>query len=231
MKNWIIVMLLMAVGFNANASDFEIEVGEFSEIKAMGKYKVTLKQGDANKVEVFNGDEEDLADDRIVAEVDDDELVLRLKGDTYGERDLEIVVTYVNINKLTSKLGCHVVVESPLKGEEVKLISESGGKIKAEIRSDKVIAEISAGGSIHLDGETGEAEYKISMGGTIGAVSLAAVSVKATVTAGGEIICSVEEDLSVKITSGGNVSYMGEPEGFEQNITLGGKITKLKNQE
>ena len=230
MKNWLIVTLLVITSFGVKAGNFDVEIDHFTGVLAMGNFKVTLKKGDVDKVEVINNDE-DIIDEKIVCEVEKDVLKLRLKGDTYKERDIEIIVTYTDLSQITSKLGCRLTVEGEMGVDEIEFNSESGGKIKATVASKKVKASISAGGSIRLSGEVDEVEYKISAGGTIGAVSLKANEVKAQVTAGGEIICSVKSVLAIKITSGGNVAYIGDPEGYEQNITLGGKITKMKNPE
>jgi hypothetical protein len=226
MKNWIIIALLLPLSFGAKAGTFELELEDFTSIRAAGNYKVILKKGDVNKAEIVN-DDEDVDDDNILLEVVRDELRVRLKADTYKERDIEIVITYKTLNLITAKKGCRVTFDQTIEKNRMEFEAESGGKIKAEVKTKKVIASISAGGSIHLNGTTDEAEYNVSAGGTIGAVSLAADKVIATVKAGGEIICSVENDLSIKITSGGNVSYFGEPGAYEQNITLGGKIKKM----
>lgn len=229
MKNWLILTVLTLIGTSALAGKFTKEVDEFTAFRAAGNFKVVLKAGTENKVAVNNRDEDDLEDDRIIIEEKEGELIVRIKSDTYSERDMEMVVTYTKLEKVTAKLGAEISVKTPLTGEFFKFDSESGGKIKATVQAKSVKAEISTGGSIHLDGKVDEAKFKINMGGTIGAVSLVATKVKATVTAGGEIICNATDDLSIKITSGGNVSYVGEPEAYEQNITLGGKISKIKD--
>ncbi|NOQ74453.1 MAG: hypothetical protein GQ574_20755 [Crocinitomix sp.] len=226
MKNWIIIALLFTVSFGAKAGTFEKDLETFTSIRAAGNYKVILKKGDVNKAEIAN-DDEDVDDDEILLDVVRDELRVRLKADIFKERDIEIVITYKELNLITAKKGCRVVFDTAIEKDKMEFVAESGGKIKAEVKTKKVIASISAGGSIHLKGTTAEAAYNVSAGGTIGAVSLDADKVVATVKAGGEIICTVVNDLNIKITSGGNVSYYGDPGAFEQKITLGGKIIKM----
>jgi len=229
MKNWIILVVLFLVGPMAMAGNFEVEVEPFNHVRILGNYRVVLQKGDSVKVEVNNNDE-DVDDDKIICEVDDDqELTIRIKADTYKEREIEIIITYTDLEVIQGKFGCRIEMKNPIEQDEIRIAMESGSKIRATVDLKKLNAEISAGGSIHVDGKVLNAAYKVSAGGTIGAASLIATSVAATVRAGGEVICYAEEDLAIKITSGGNVSYLGEPEGFEQNITLGGKITKLKN--
>ncbi|MFT5823425.1 MAG: hypothetical protein ACI8ZM_004686 [Crocinitomix sp.] len=230
MKNWIIIVLLLTLSFGAKAGTFEKDLETFTSIRAAGNYKVILKKGDVNKAEIVN-DDEAVDDDEILLDVVRDELRIRLKADIFKEREIEIIITYKELNLITAKKGCRVVFDTPIEKDKMEFVSESGGKIKAEVKTKKVLASISAGGSIHLKGTTDKAEYNVSAGGTIGAVSLDADKVEATVRAGGEIICTVGNDLLIKITSGGNVSYYGEPKAYEQNITLGGKITKMNKTQ
>ena len=230
MKNWIIIALLLPISFGAKAGTFEKELDDFTSIRAAGNYKIILKKGDVNKAEIVNNDEE-VDDDEILLDVLREELRIRLKADIFKERKIEIVITYKELDLITAKKGCRIVFDKAIVQDKMEFVSESGGKIKAEVKTKKVIASISAGGSIHLKGTTAEAEYNVSAGGTIGTVSLEAEKVVATVRAGGDIICTVVNDLHIKITSGGNVSYYGEPVIFEENITLGGKVIKMNKTQ
>ena len=229
MKNWIIGFVLVGMSITASAGDFVANVGYFNEIRVLGNYKVFLQKGDVQKVEVKNNAPE-IIDEKISCEVKDSTLTVRIKGDTYKERAIEVYITYTSLNWLTAKNGCIAEVMTTMTQDKVNFNVESGGKIKAKIDCKQVEAEIDAGGSIHLEGIVDDAMYKVSAGGTIGVVSLDARKVVAQITAGGGIILRVKEDLSIKILSGGNVSYIGKPEAYEQSITLGGKISKLKDQ-
>ncbi|MGB1104119.1 MAG: head GIN domain-containing protein [Crocinitomicaceae bacterium] len=222
-------LLVMFVSFASMAQEtFEIPVdGEFTSVELQGNYEVSLKKGDEQRIEVLNTDE-NIEDDRIVAEVKGEELIVRIKMDNYRERDIDIVITYVNLENVTAKYGCIVRIPQTITADKCNLEVESGGKIKATVSGKKLEAVIKTGGSIHIDGKVDEATYKISAGGTIGAANMDAKEVVANVNMGGEIICKVDEIFKVKVVSGGTVSYIGDPETFEQKVTLGGTITRIK---
>ncbi|MDA7803845.1 DUF2807 domain-containing protein [Crocinitomix sp.] len=230
MKHFILVTFLFLINYTAKAGDFEVEVSIFHSIEILGNFKVTAQKGEVEKVEIKNL-EDDLADEKIICKVKNQVLTVRIKGDLYTEKNIEILITYTNIHYILAKYGCRLEVKGQMEADELEFQTESGGKIKADIKVDKVKATIGTGGSIRLLGTANEATYKISAGGTIGAISLMANKVTAKITAGGEVICSVKNDLSINITSGGTVSYMGEPKAFEQKITLGGTITKMASPE
>ena len=228
-KGILLIGMLLSAGWMMAQEPFELPLdGEFNRVTLMGNYEVTLKKGDEAKVEVINSDD-DLDDDRIIAEVKGKELKLRIKMDSYKERDLEIIITYVELQEVTAKYYCVARVEDPLDAKQVELNVESGGKIDATVKDVKRLeVSIATGGSVHVDGNADVAEYKINAGGTIGAASLNATEVIANVSMGGDIICKVDQIFKVKILSGGEVSYIGDPETFEQKVTLGGTITRIK---
>lgn len=230
MKNWIIGLVVLGLSFSANAGDFSPSVSPFNQIRVIGNYKVFVTQGETQKIEVKNNAPQ-IIDEKIICEVKDSILTVRIKGDTYKERAIEVYITYTSLSSITSKNGCILEVMNNMNQDMINFDSESGGKIKAKVECKKVTASINTGGSIHLEGIADEAEYKVSAGGTIGVVSLIAQKVIAQITAGGEIILTVEDELSIKIISGGNVSYIGNPEAYEESITLGGKISKLKSPQ
>ena len=222
----LVIVLLSFAGLAQETFELKVD-GDFTKVDLQGNFEVTLKKGDQQRIEVWNTDE-NIEDDRILAELKDDVLTVRIKMDNYRERDIDIVITYVYLQDVTAKYGCVVRIPKPIIADECKLKVESGGKIKATVQGKKLEAIIATGGSIHIDGQVEEATYKISAGGTIGAASMDAKEVIANVNMGGEIICKVDEVFKVKVVSGGTVSYIGDPETFEQKVTLGGTITRIK---
>lgn len=230
MKKYIAAFVLVILsGLTTFAGTINPEVTYFNQVRFLGNYKVLLQKGTTQKVEIKNNDAS-LLDEKIVCEVEDSVMTIRIKGDTYKAKMMEVVVTYTDLNEISAKFGCEITTNDVFTND-ITFNSESGGKIKAAVDCANVTATINASGSIHLNGTTKNAVYKVGAGGTIGAINLAATKVFAQVSAGGEIICAVIDDLSIKITSGGNVSYYGNPEAYEQNIALGGKITKMKKPE
>lgn len=230
MKKYILVTILFILNYTANAGVISVEVTPFHTVEMLGNIKVTLVKGEEEKVEIRNN-QEDLEDDKIICEVKNKVLKFRIKADLYQEKKVEVFITYVDIHTIIAKYGCRLEVKGIIETEELECKTESGGKIKAQVKVDLVKASIGTGGSIHLSGSAKEAEYTVSAGGTIGAVSVKATKVTAKITAGGEIICSVQNDFAVNIKGGGTVSYFGEPQAFEQKITLGGTITKMASPQ
>ena len=209
------------------AGHFDVKVDHFTTVNALGNFTVTLIKSDVEKVSVLNDDEE-LKDEKILVEVDGSELKIKIKNDAYKERELEVIVYYKSLTEIHSKRGIRLTVKETLEADQITLNSYSGGKIKAKVMCETLKCSISKGGSIRVEGQSSIAEYKISAGGTIASVNNKADKILAKVSMGGEVICSANGKLDVEISSGGTVSYKGDPTEYSEKITLGGKVEKLK---
>ncbi|WP_027419256.1 head GIN domain-containing protein [Crocinitomix catalasitica] len=227
MKNIFFTLLTLCITFGATAGSFEREVSAFNSVLISGNYKVKLVASDKEYVKI-NNKEDDLADEKIVTEVEGSELIIKIKGDNYKSRNLEITVYYNQLWSVTVKRGAEVFAKGVLTGDIISATCESGGRLDMKVECTSLKVNINAGGSIGIDGQTTSADYRIAAGGTIGAIDVNADNVLAEVKAGGEIICSVNKKLNVKIITGGSVNYRGNPEEIVEDIKLGGKITKLK---
>ena len=227
MKNLLFLVLTSFISTFTIAGSFEREVSTFNSVLISGNYKVKFIASDKQSVKV-NNKESDLTDDKIITVVEGSKLIIKIKQDNYKSRDIEIIVYYTQLWSITIKRGAEAVVKDVLKGDIITAICESGGRLDLKVQCTTLKASVNAGGSIGIDGNAMAAEYRVSAGGAIGAIDVSADNVLADVRAGGEVICSVNKKLNVKVLTGGSVSYRGNPEEIDQDIKLGGKISKLK---
>lgn len=227
-KTAVLLLISFFFTFSAKAGEFEISLENFRLVKVVGKFKVNLVQSTEDKIKITN--HSDLSDNRIITEINGNELLVKIKRDVYKGRNIEVTIFYKHIIGVTASKGAIIESSDTLGGDFVRLDAEFGGKIKIPIACETLDATITTGGSIHISGKCDLALYEVSAGGTIGAISVEATKVEAKIRAGGEIICKVIDELKIKIVSGGTVSYMGDPKGLEQDVTLGGNIAKLKSE-
>lgn len=231
MKSVFGVCLALMVSFGVYGSDITKEVESFSKVSFTGDFKVHLKEGNKEEVQILNRDEE-LKDENIIVTVKDGLLKVYVKADLYlDEYDLDIYVTYKNITDIKAKMDCHIEVESTLGGDFVKLSGETSGKIKANIKATEIEVIAGSGCSIDIEGSADRAVLKSNLGGTVAAVDLKVKDVEASVKAGGDVICYATEKLAIDIASGGTVTYKGSPDEYEESIFLGGKIKKMGDKK
>lgn len=226
MKNWLIVCVFLVAGFNAAASEFELEISSFKEVEIIGNFKVNLIPGNSNKIKVIN--RSDYEDDRVLANVAGNTLELKLYRDSYAERDIEITIYYSELRRILVKRGCKVRVDGVLSAEHLELTVESGSEITANVNCDDLDAHIQAGGYLHLQGKCKVANYSVNAGGSIKAINLHTTESVATVKAGGRIYCHATEKLTAEVTAGGSIDYAGDPKQLDKTVSLGGSVRKVE---
>jgi len=225
-KNLLFAALFVSFLPTANAGEFDKTVDPFTSVVATGNFAVTMTESTEEKVHVINKDTE-ITDDRILVTVTGGTLDLRIKNDVVRDKPIEIIVYYKKLFQIESKKDCKLTVTSPIKGDLFTFICTTGGKIKADVTLTTLKVNISNGGTVNLSGTATTAEYVIGTGGTIAAINVKTETTSAKISLLGDINCNVSKKLTVKITSGGTVTYRGNPATFEEKITLGGTVTKL----
>ena len=227
MKNitFLILLLLTSVS-KVYADTIEKKVDPFTAIDVTGNYLISMIQGEEEKVVVINNDI-DVDSEKILIENSGGTLSIKIKGDNFKKKDMQVTIYYKNVYTIDAKRGTEVTLETPLKGEVLTFTCSTGGQVKGAIEATTAKLKISSDGLMVLSGNAKILEMDISAGGIIQAIDVAAESTTANIKAGGTIKCTAGKKLSIKI-AGGQLTYYGDPEILEESTSLGGTITKMK---
>lgn len=204
------------------------ELNKFDQLTVTGNFQVEIEQSDRNEVEIMvHSDEVDL--DKLSFTYKNNMLTIKYQGSFVSDVSLQLVIYYSSpILLIDARRGVQIRMKNA--GEYDKAVSynaDSGSKIKIDnITAPIIEAKLSKGGSIRISGSTPIFNSSVKAGGTIGAKDLKADEVNAQVLAGGDIFCAPIKTLDAKITSGGTISYKGDPKVVEK-VSLGGTIKKL----
>jgi hypothetical protein len=228
MKKLLLLSITAMTAVIAQAGQFEKKVDPFTSVVVTGNYTVTLIESTEEKVIVYNEDSL-VTDEKILVTNDGSALDIRLKGDTYKLRHIEIEVYYKNVYTIEARRGCIVTLDNVLKGDVITFRCQMGGQVKGTIEATTARLSISGDGLIDVKGTATIAELEVTTGGTLHAVQLKTESTSAKVSAGGSITCTASKKLAMKAV-GGSISYRGTPETIEQSDSMGGKIIKLKDE-
>lgn len=211
------------------AGQIEKNLDPFTSVSVTGNYKVFLIESETEKIVVSNNDP-NVEDEKILITVEGGTLDIKIKGDTYKQRSMEVTIYYKKVNQIDSKRGAIVTLNNVLKGDVIIFNCSTGGQVKGEIEATTAKLKISNDGLINLTGKATIAEMEVSTGGTMACGQLFTETSSAKVTAGGSITVNASKKLVASVTSGGTISYKGNPEIVEESIKLGGTISKSNNQ-
>ncbi|PKR80834.1 hypothetical protein CW751_08690 [Brumimicrobium salinarum] len=228
-KQFIFLLFLIPFTFTLLAQDkTAYELSHFDELVVIGNFPVNVIQSDKKEAIVEDhGNDIDL--ENLSFSYTKNTLTVKYSGSFVDNIDIQLDL-YINapIKSVEARRGAEIrIKEAGSFDKNVSYKSDAGGKLLIEnINATLVKAEVTKGGSIRLIGKTESFEPTVKTGGTIAAVNLKAKEVDASVSLGGEIICSPIKTLNAKVTSGGTINYTGNPK-VKEKVTLGGKIEKL----
>ncbi|MBK9191059.1 MAG: DUF2807 domain-containing protein [Crocinitomicaceae bacterium] len=228
MKKIIVLASLLISTFTASfAGEIDKALDPFTTVVITGNYRITMVESTEEKIHVVNNDV-NITDDKIIIEVNGGVLDIKIKGDTYKERDMDFTIYYKSVSHIEAKRGARVTLQNTLKGEVIIFNCSMGGHVKGNIEAGTAKLKISNDGLINVTGTAKFAEMEVSTGGTLHAVELITETCVAKVTAGGSIKLNATVKLDASVTSGGNISYKGNPATFEESVKIGGTISKMK---
>jgi len=208
---------------NGNVVEETRELDEFSKISVSRGMNVYISQGTSSKV-VVKADENLLK--VIDTYVDDGTLkVTALKGIRNATSN-KVYVTVTDLENIKSSSGSNIFSEDSLKTANMEIKSSSGSNIRLSLESGELIISASAGSNIFLNGKAKSTNIKASSGSNIKAGDLHTENCDAKVSSGANIWIKVQNGLTAKASSGGNLFYSGEPNPLRMTKSSGGNIIK-----
>ncbi len=208
---------------NGNVVEETRDLDEFSKISVSRGMNVYISQGTTAKV-VVKADENLL--EVIDTYVDDKTLkVTTLKGIRNATSN-KVYVTVPDLEYIKSTSGSNIFSEDSLKTGNLEIKSSAGSNIRLSLESGELTISAAAGSNIFLDGMAKSVNMKASSGSNIKAGDLLAENCDAKVSSGANIWIKVQNGLTAKASSGGNLFYSGDPNPLRITKSSGGNIIK-----
>lgn len=181
-----------------------------------------------NTEEVFvEADSEDL--EKIVTKVEAGILRIYMKEKSWlnlnwNSQPRKVYVSFKDLDKLEASAGSDVSAQNLLKLERLNLDASSGSNIKLELEVNELSVETSSGSDITLKGRANAVQANASSGSDINASELEARECIASTSSGSDIRVFVTDKLDASASSGGDISYSGNPKEKEINESSGGDV-------
>jgi hypothetical protein len=198
----------------------------FTGIAVAGNIKVELvpTQGQT-KIEytVIKGDENNF-------KIENENTVLKLSVENnwlgMSDTKIEAKVYYNTLNKVKTGAGASLKGASKLNAETMEISASSGSRLEVIIDSKNTNISSSSGSSIYISGTSAEGNISVSSGASAKCPNLIFDDVNASASSGASAEINVKNSLTAKASSGGSVSYDGNPQTVNKNRSSGGSISK-----
>ena len=193
---------------DGNVVKQEREVGSFSGIEVGGAFKVFLSQGDEEKVIVeTNENLLDVIETKVVGNT----LKISTTKDINKADELNIYITFVNIEDLEVSGACHLKSDNKIKLKELDL--ECSGASDVELMLSLTVLEMDCSGAsqVELFGTADNVELDLSGASKLDAIEFETRKLDADISGASGGKMSVTGELTSDVSGASSFRYKGEP--------------------
>jgi len=226
----ILSILMTSCDFNFNSGikgnrnvvtqERDIE-GGFTIIKASEGLDVYITQSETTSIEV---EADANVIELIATDISNGTLRIHTEKNIGRCKAKKVHVNVPNIEKIVGTSGSDVFGTSTIIADNIEIKSNSGADVKLEVEAEHVTCSSSSGADIKIAGIADSLEADASSGSDIHAKDLRVKDCNASVSSGADITIYVTEKLVANSSSGGDISYYGNPESVSKNKSVAGGI-------
>ena len=208
---------------NGNVVKQDREIGHFTAISAGTGLNVFVVQGETEAVTV---ETDENLQDNIITEVRGDKLVVKVEDRIRKAKAMSVYITLVDVNKIHISSGCDFETKSTIKVKNLDIEVSSGADADLDIQVDELSCSVSSGADADLWGTANYFDAKASSGSDLDAHKLIAKICKAKASSGADVTVNTTEEIDASASSGGKVSYYGNPTKVDVKTSSGGDVNR-----
>lgn len=179
------------------------ETANFTSVDVSGAYDVEITCGQKNDIQI-------IGDDNIVplisTTVKENTLYISHDGSIHPKTKLRVVITVGDINQVSSSGASNIAVRG--------------------IHNEEFDIDVSGAGSFYASGETGKLSVDLSGATDVDTKDLRAKAVTIDVSGASDAEVFASEELSAEVSGVGNITYYGNPQTVNQEVSGVGSIRK-----
>lgn len=201
-------------------------VSEFHGISVSSGIDLYLTQKNIQELRV-EADEEDMKD--LITKVEGGILKIYMKDKSWfngnwTHASRKVYVSFITLDELQASSGSDVTSQSVFNLDKLNLNASSGSDMKLELNASQVNIESSSGSDVSLKGTAISLQVNASSGSDINASDFHTKKCNASVSSASDIRIHVTEQLDAHASSGGDISYSGNPTHKDINESSGGDV-------
>lgn len=196
-------------------------VATFDQIKVNRGMNVYITQGSPAKLVVIADDN---LQEVIKTEVEGTVLHISVDENIRWAKEKKVMVTVEKIAGVEAGSGANIWSKNQLCSDNLKTRSSAGANLNLDLNVKSLSVECSSGANVYFSGLAGDATLKASSGANLKAQELKINQCKLISSSGGNVWATVIGSLEAKASSGGNVTYYGNPASIDIKSSSGGNI-------
>lgn len=212
------------VNGNGNIKKEARNAGNFNGIATSGNYKVYIKQGNTNSVQV-EADENLLP--YIIAEVDGNDLEIHSKKgyNINPTKQINVYVTTKDLKELSASGKGGFFSDGRFRTDKLEVSLSGSLASDLDVETEKLEVSHSGSGNLKFKGKATKSEISLSGSSTIDAHDLKTSESEIAISGSGNVRVHADKKLEVSVSGSGNVKYSGNAV-VSQSVSGRGKIEK-----
>jgi len=205
---------------NGNMVTKNVEVENFEEVFVSGNYTIFLEKGDKPALTIT-------ADENLMqyieTEVRGDQLKVESTENIKSDEGLKLNITYDKLTSLEIGGAAEIENEGVLVSEYFNLDMSGAGSVDLDLDVKHLELTISGAGSVNFKGKAIEQEVQMSGAGEYDAKDLLSQTCRISISGVGSADVNVEQKLVGEVSGVGGITYWGNPQDVQTNVSgLGG---------
>ncbi|WP_291784453.1 head GIN domain-containing protein [Cecembia sp.] len=197
---------------------------DFDAVKVSNSIKVELVQGEENKAELkVSGIELGKVETSIV----DGTLEIRLARGNYRNHDVEVKVTYIDIQGIEANTSARVIAKDLIIAEEGYLFAATSAYLEAEIEAEIFNIEAATNARIFVKGKVGSLGLRAFTNAEIDGRALTAGEVEVMANTAANVYFRTTGSIEGSAATAGKIYYAGSPKDINVKTGTGGSISKF----
>lgn len=199
---------------------------DFTRINAGNGLQVFLTNSAKTSLEV---EADENLHELIETYVDNETLYIKTTKNIGYAKAKKVYVFADKLNEIDVHSGAEIISENTFKATNFKINASSGGGIKMRLSVQDLVCDTSSGSSLTLKGTTKSIKVNSTSGSNLNAYDLEALSCDVDVSSGANVRLNVSDIFNGNASSGGGITYKGNPEVAKKSKSSGGSITNEKS--
>ena len=229
MRTYLQIMLFSFLSAYVMAQAEVINLNAFDRLDVATSVDVTLYEGSPKaELNIVRGERED-----FVIKNDGGNLLIKFKskkwGWSSGNRHAKVKLWVEDLRGIEASAGASVDGDIVLKADKFEAEASSGASLSLGLDVSRLVLEVSSGASAALDGQADRMTLEASSGASVKAKRLKTKNTNVEVSSGASAKIWCTSELSAEASSGGSVSYKGDPTDTDIDVGKysGGSVRKI----
>ena len=195
---------------------------DFSKIKVSTGLDLYLTQGTSNKITV---EADENLQDLIITEVENGVLKIYSEKNIWKAKARKVYVTVKILEELSATSGADVYAKETIKVSNIAISATSGAFIQIYLDANSMETNATSGADIKVSGNAENHTSSATSGASIDGYELISKNGTAGVTSGAGIKMYASETIVARATSGGSISFKGNPKKVSKTSNSGDSVS------